>query len=130
MQTIIKLNCYSNSELTHINRCRLYLQVSSLSDITTACGKYLTHSATHCNFDSFMPHHYSWPNQMRPYQYSRRLWKEALKRAFPHNSNILTQKLGSWNNGGRCQLQWFHQPPTGRLYRCYRVRLRMYIRTS
>ena len=38
MEAITNLQRYSKAELNHINRCCLYLQVTTLSDITTACG--------------------------------------------------------------------------------------------
>ena len=130
METIVNLHSYSPTELSHINRCRIHLQATTLADITTACGKHFSHCALHCHLDSSIPHHYNWPTQPRPYQYSRRLWKQAIKKAFPCHGQLLNQRLGSWTDGGRQQWQWFHQPSTGRLFRRYRGRLRMYIRTS
>ena len=70
MSKISHLSCYSGAELCHINRCRIYLQVTTLSDITTACGKYFSHPAYHCLFDDSIPHHYDWPVQPRPYGYA------------------------------------------------------------
>ena len=70
MEAIINLQHYSKSELKHINRCRLHLQVTTLADITTACRRHFSHSAYHCNFDSTIQHHYDWPVQTRPYGYA------------------------------------------------------------
>ena len=130
MSKIVDLSCYSRAELEHINRCRIYLQVTTLSDITTACGKFFSHAAYHCHFDDTIPHHYQWPTQPRPYGYSRKLWKQAIKKAFPRHGLVLLQRLGPWTDRGRDSWIWFHQPSTGRLYRRHQGRWRMYIRTS
>ena len=130
MESIVNLHCYSNSELQYINKCRIFLQVTTLSDITTTCGRVFSHSAYHCTFDSTIPHHYDWPIQPRPYGYTRMLWKQATKRAFPRQGFVLTQPLGSWTDDSRDQWIWFHQPSTGRLYIRCQGRWRMYMHTS
>ena len=38
MEDIIIMNMYSKAELQHINRCRIYFQASTLSDIVTGDG--------------------------------------------------------------------------------------------
>ena len=130
MESIINLHCYSNADLVHINRCRLFLQVTTLSDITTAKGDEFSSSAYFCNYDNSIPHHYHWPTQPRPYNHARRLWKQALKKAFQREGQRLHNRLGSWIDNGRHIWQWFHQPTTGRLFRRHRGYFRMYIRTS
>ena len=129
-EAIVNLHCYSHAELKHINRCRLFLQVTTLSDLTSACGKFFSHDAYHCNFDNSIPHHYQWPAQTRPYQYARRLWKQAIKRAFPRQGLVLNHRLGLWTDNNRSQWQWFSQPSTGRLFRRHQGRWKMYMRTS
>ena len=130
MEAITNLQRYGKAELNHINRCRLYLQVTALSNITTACGQYFTHSAYHCSYDSTIPHHYDWPVQPCPYSYARRLWKQAIKHAFPRHGHLLLRHLGPWIDNARDDWIWFNQPSTGRLYRRYNMLWRMYIRTS
>ena len=130
MDAIVNLQCYSGAELKHINRCRLHLQVTSLSDITTACGQYFSTLAYTCQFDPTIPHYYHWPIQPRPHNYSRRLWKQAIKRAFPRTGQRLNTQLGQWTDGDRNEWKWFHQRSTGYLFRRFRGRLRLYSRTS
>ena len=130
MEEISKLHHYSAAELGHINRCRLFLKVTTLSDITTACGSYFSHSAYHCNYDGTIPHHYKWPIQPRPYRYARRLWKQSLKRAFPRHGNTLRRPLGAWTDNSRNKWIWFHQTSTGRLFQRYNGYWRLYTRTS
>ena len=44
MQTIAETNKFENWQLFQINRCRMYLKVITLSDISTACGKQINQS--------------------------------------------------------------------------------------
>ena len=112
------------------NRWCIFLQVTTLSDITTACGKFFSHSAYHCRFNDTTLHYYQWPKQTQPYGYSRKLQKQAIKRAFPRHGLVLLQKLGHWTDRGRESWLWFNQPPTERLYWCHQGCWRMYILTS
>ena len=130
MEEIINLSCYSGTELKHINRCRLFLQVTTLADITSACGSRFSPQAYNCIYDDSIPHHYLWPTQTRPYNRSRRLWKQAIKRAFPRQDHILLRRLGPWNDNARDNWQWFYQPSTSRLFRRHNGRLKLYLRTS
>jgi hypothetical protein len=58
MEIIFSQN-FDFTEITGINRCRVYLQTLFLSDIMTAVGKYLEHfvfdpgSNTHCSRYTF-----------------------------------------------------------------------------
>ena len=44
MQTIAETNKFENWQLCQINRCRMYLKVITLSDISMACGKQINQS--------------------------------------------------------------------------------------
>ena len=83
MDTIIEECDFSNTELQHINRCRLHLQVVTLSDVITGDGNHFSLLAYRCEFDDTMPHQHLWPIQPRPGKHARRLWKRALKKAYP-----------------------------------------------
>jgi len=41
MQTIAETNKFENWQLCQINRCRIYLKVITISDLSTACGKQI-----------------------------------------------------------------------------------------
>jgi hypothetical protein len=51
---------FSKSELQKINKCQLYLQVTSLSDITCGYRNKFT-KAYNCILDDNIPHYYNWP---------------------------------------------------------------------
>ena len=109
---------FSPSELQHINRCRIHLQVSTLSDIMEGHGTRISRNALNCIFDSEREHTYQWPIQPRPHQRARQLWKRALKKAFPRQLNSLDIQytLGAWLNNYNLW-KWYIQPDTRYLYR-------------
>ena len=59
---------FTSTELQHINRCRLFLQVTTLADIMDGHGSRITNTALKCNYDHDRVHHYNWPVQPRPNQ--------------------------------------------------------------
>ena len=82
------------SELIHINRCRVYMQVYLYSDIITADGKQIE---TWCI--SSPEHHrtskWSWPHIPLPTPHSWKIWKKFIKqlqRSWITNG----QRLGAW----------------------------------
>ena len=108
---------FTDTELQHINRCRIYMQATTLSDITTGDGTIITPDALKCNFDEERPHYYKWPVQQQPHQRVRRLWKRALKLAFPRRQGSLELQhtLGSWTNNYN-DWKWFFHPRTQLLF--------------
>jgi hypothetical protein len=57
---------FTKSQLQATNRCRLYLQVSTLAVIVTADGMAVTAMALEGQRDFHQPHYYGWPTQQRP----------------------------------------------------------------
>jgi hypothetical protein len=92
---------YKKATLQKINRCRLYLQVTTLSDIVCGYGTRFT-KALNCIYGKTIPHHHKWPKQMRPGAASVRAWRKALKECFPQERGTLEYQLG----------QWLYPPPT------------------
>ena len=61
--------------LLRMNMCRLYLQVDSVSDITTADGRYITWAAQHGRRDHTLPQYHRWPTPgERVWENGGRLW--------------------------------------------------------
>jgi hypothetical protein len=69
---------FTGKSLICLNRCRLFLQVTSLADITTADGSLITHETWHGIYDDTRPHYYTWPNQGDPSTSDWVLWRRAL----------------------------------------------------
>ena len=109
---------FTPSELQHINRCRLHLQVTTLADIMDGHGQRIEKLALNCLKNEERPHYYKWPSQPRPHQRVRQIWKRALKKAFPRreNSLILQHTLGEWTENGN-DWKWYLNPITKILYR-------------
>lgn len=109
---------FTSNELQHINRCRLHLQVTTLSDIMEGHGNRISKKALNCIYDNNRGHHYQWPIQPRPHQRTRRIWKRALKKAFPREQNSLNTAytLGLWLNIYNTW-KWYFNPCTRYLYK-------------
>ena len=131
MEDIVNLNIYSKAEIQHINRCRIYLQVSSLSDIATGDGNNFSYRAYRCEFDGTRLNTYIWPRQPRPGQNARQLWKQALKNAYPQIGDLLIHQLGQWTHRtSRRTWEWFYNHRSQLLYQCQHNIWKVYKRSS
>ena len=77
----LRNDSFSNNDLTHINRCRLYLQVATLADITNGNGMVIRQGVLKGNLKSLHQPYYKWPHQTRPGTNSWQLWRKAIKNA-------------------------------------------------
>ena len=104
--------------LVRLNRCRLFLQVTTLADIVTGLGTAITNSAWQGTLDTTRPKFYLWPKQQRPPQTDWFEWRAALQTTFgvhPH-SRVLSRPLGAWIDD--CpEWIWFLSNTDERLYR-------------
>ena len=89
---------FTKSQLKAINRCRLHLQVATLSDVTTADGLALTTQAFNGIYDKHRSHYFKWPIQPRPSETDWKWWKQALTRCFTTFKGTLQQPLGAWSD--------------------------------
>ena len=83
-----------DATLLAINRCRLYLQVNLLSDISSGDGKSLSGPSlrgvrVQCNS-------YKWPAQADPPAKDWNTWRKAIHTLFAPSSDYLTSPLGDW----------------------------------
>jgi hypothetical protein len=84
----------SHRTLAILNSCRIYLQVITLADITSADGRYILPEA---KAGTCIPHRTSnleWPIQGRPSPADWRLWRHTL--AYLEDKGQLVSPLGSW----------------------------------
>jgi hypothetical protein len=108
---------YKNSQLGRLNRCRIYLQVITLADITSASGSNIIPDIL-----SGIPlidrkSHLQWPCQQRPPQGDWTLWAQALRPLQPRST--LLQPLGQWLTSTTHQTWfWFMDPSNSLLYQC------------
>ena len=66
MESIINSDRYTDDEILSIKRCRLYLQVQNLSDITNGQGTSITYCAKNHIRDPERITIYNWPYQPKP----------------------------------------------------------------
>ena len=85
----------SKSELLRINRCRLYYQVSSLSDISDGSGSIISQKWFKRPRDPYHHSRFSWPIQGIPIRKDWDLWDAALRTCIL-NKHILRPILGNW----------------------------------
>ena len=86
---------YAIADLKAINRCRIFSRVSTLSDITTGDGKYLTNFALKGHIHAV--DNYSWPLQSRPPPRDWKVWRRLLRQTFAPRFNLLDIPLQDWS---------------------------------
>jgi hypothetical protein len=103
-------------KLQRVNRCRLFLQVLTISDITTGCGTKITKAAWNGTRDTTRTSRYQWPSQGQPTVQDWALWRTCLTKALSlQSANRLIRPLGHWLSTEE-QCRCFFDPLTERLY--------------
>jgi hypothetical protein len=105
---------FKKSELECINACRIYLQVTTLAEITNDTGTHILPEAFYGASDKTnQPKlwHWSqsilkWPYQQKPPKLAWRLWKQYLCCFTKENSTKLQTPLGAWNKFTHTQRTW------------------------
>ena len=107
---------YSKRKLEILNECRVYLQVTTLSDITSGNGHYLLDHIFQRNNPLQSYSSLSWPCQGIPNERSWTIWNLALRQCFPTNwMRRLVDPLGQWHT---IDTQWgsFFNMAAAKLY--------------
>ena len=107
---------YEHDSLSRLNGCRLYLQVVSVAEIATGCGKYISSTAWSGQIDPTRTSAYQWPAQGKPADSDWNLWRQAVTKTFCRSNKTLRQELGKWIDSERTQWSWFFDQRTERLY--------------
>ena len=115
LMEIIAHEGFTNGELRRINRCRLYLQVITLSDVVDGYGDTFTCSSKGIK-DSTIASPYTFPKQSKPDPRSIALWKKALKKSFPSIQGKLRYRLGQWTIKTIEEFNWLYNPTSNTLY--------------
>ena len=104
---------FTPHDLRCINRCRLFLQVSTIAEVSTTDGKHLHPSTWRGQPPTHSVSKLLWPRQARPSAYSWRTWRRFLSQALlPGNYNCysthlpLRQPLGTWFTHYMEERQW------------------------
>ncbi|CAJ1934778.1 unnamed protein product [Cylindrotheca closterium] len=98
----IFINALVNQEdLLWLNWCRQYLQVTTLSELTTADGCSLTAASLADQHSGHFVTSYNWPRTRRPGPSHWDLWRRVLSQADPRpysRRRRLMQPLGPWSD--------------------------------
>jgi exonuclease III len=96
MDLVLASKKFTAAEVRRINYCRLYLQVVTLSDLTTIAGDRMdmSKSCGNPNIES-SESRLDWPRQDRPSSREWTLWKSATK-LWSNGSGELNTPLGPW----------------------------------
>ncbi len=120
---------YKGLQLQGLNRCRLVLRLLFLSDITTACDRFLDVTfltEPHCSQNHRST--FTFPNE-KP---SRSKWKTWLEfwTAVARSGGSLNQPLGKWVGLTHCKWIWFYRPHKDILYHKKDDRIEVYARSA
>ena len=109
---------YRGNDLACLQRCRLHLQVITLSDIADGYGTHICHWAMVGNraHGHAFRDIYLWPKQPRPSSRAWRLWASALCLCFGLRNGLALPPhfhLGKWTS---TSTPWQYDPSTQRIY--------------
>jgi len=120
IERFIKAKQFSSSQMTILNEIRMYLKVSTLSDITTSDGtRFLTWALRAEPHHSCSSQRYKWPATATLSRKHKELWRSALRMAFARQTvNLidLTLVTNVWLSIAQPFLKWWYSRLTQSLY--------------
>ena len=109
----------SGKELRPLQRCRLFLQATTLTDLANAEGTRITTESLDGIKRQVEPAYYSWPIQRNPSKSDWQAWRLSLAALTREGTGDvgkeLHQLLGAWNDAERDKWLWFYVPTERRL---------------
>jgi hypothetical protein len=134
MDIALNMEKFKPGQLRRINYCRLYLNVTTLADITNANGDTIDTAAFEGNRASMQaPSLWQGIHQQKPDRTSWALWKKVLRQVSytSNRQHRLIQPLGQWTitmeNMRRAWSYW-HDPLNQRLYSRTKTEIREHMR--
>jgi ribonuclease HI len=106
---------YKPHDLKILNQCRIYLQVFSLTDITSADGKQILPHSKAGQLGQDRKSSLTWPTQQRPTKKAWNLWQQALQHL--ETLGYLSTPLGKWTTSPHQIWHWFLDPISSNLYK-------------
>ena len=109
-----------DKEKKAFQRCRLFLQATTLTDICNAEGTQVTEDSWLGVRRENEPMFYGWPLQKRPPPLDWQVWLKVLQSVtvpdIRQRNRALRQPMEIWNDGQRQAWTWFFSPDELRLY--------------
>eukprot|EP00978_Attheya_sp_CCMP212_P023133 scaffold70166_cov59-Attheya_sp.AAC.5 len=122
---------YRKGHLKALNRCQLFLQVSSLSDITSGNGASILEGIWNGSRDTLNMTHRKWPGCSLPSPQDWTHWRNALRSLLYADAHSVAQRrlrqpLGDWTDCNE-DWPWWYSPMKHRLYRKLGERWSVYL---
>jgi Reverse transcriptase (RNA-dependent DNA polymerase) len=96
---------WTQKDIIKINRCRIYLKATTLSDVCDPSGVKISTEASECSPEAIIETTDMWPNQPRPGPAHILIWKKFLKSFCDVDSFKLEEPLGMWTTQSiRCPI--------------------------
>ena len=119
---------YSMETMSILNKCRIYLQVFTLADISTASGQRIIPSYLSGRRDPHRPSRFAWRTVHRPTPTAFLTWRRCILETFcgSTTTTVLRFPLGSWICGSTISYQWFANDDETCLYHLVDNLVRVY----
>lgn len=111
-------NTATRLQIGSFNRCRLFLQVMTISDITTSSG-HIIESAWHVHQGFISPsgEAYKWPLQKRPHSNDILVWQQLLKQTFGLSPAAPSDTpISSLTHDTTRHAKWWWDPPSNLIW--------------
>ena len=121
MHEIIKLHL-SKTSLIQLNSCRIYLNISHLSDMLDPNGKQIEQNYMIGTKSNKQHSIFKWPHQLKLSTTAWKLWKKTRKSIFKLTSNYLLPiglQLFNWTvpfNESKMQHRWYFSLESNEIY--------------
>jgi Reverse transcriptase (RNA-dependent DNA polymerase) len=124
----------STQNLSHINACRMYLQVTTVSDIATADGTCIRPEVLACTPFTCRRSPLDWPIQPQPTKHQQKIWSMVLTKHLVTQGSkkklILKQHLGEWTSSPNMLWHTYIHPKKKTLWTFSPLRKKWYIQPS
>ena len=117
MEEIMKKG-YNKEKLIRLNKCRKYLQVITLADISNGDGDKISKKFLDGKRDTSRRSRFKWNSQKRPTYNAWYEWADAINSTFciADTGNTLREPLGPWLHTKYHDWDWYYNPATQLLY--------------
>jgi hypothetical protein len=105
---------YKYRDLALLNKCRVYLQVLSLTDLTSADGRQIIPHYKQGILSQDRRSTYTWPVQQRPGKEAWSLWNSALQHL--ESKGMLKTPLGDWLTRPHQNWHWSMDPISSSIF--------------
>ena len=128
MERLCNSNHFTKQQILIINRCRIYLQVITLADISDSSGGFVTEYAYAGNKSTDRNSKYVWPNQIKPPPRHWILWRDAIELVWSGSGNHRIQPpLGNWTQLPHQHFLWMYSRSEHALYYHYTNSIKKFV---